>query len=372
MFWERNTFLQHLCYERSGREMAVELFGPLLGTVERWREQGATDEEINLTAFAWDRADIVHIPCRLGPLSGLTETVIRESDTEKVVRDAFGRTAILPKKVATLSLPQDFPMETAGDWEHVRHWFRPDDSRLDESELDSCLSRRDAGGVVRFSIWGAYDILRQLMGDEAACMEVLEDPDAVRIILSEIADMQASCLEGVLRKVPIDILFVHEDFAGKSGPLIGPNVIRELFNPYYRRMWDIARGGGARIFDLDSDGFVDPVVDALLDGGINCLHPLEPAGGTDMVRIRKRYGRRLILRGGIDKFALCRGRAAIDAELDHRLDPSLMGGGTMFGLDHRIPGEVTIDAYRYYVQQLRKRLRLPPVEDEEPGWCRMA
>lgn len=210
------------------------------------------------------------------------------------------------------------------------------------------------------------------MGDENACIAVLEDPDAVRTILSDIGDMQAACLSETLQHVPVDILFVHEDFAGKSGPLVGPNVIREIFNPYYHRMWQLACTGGARIFDLDSDGFVDPVVDALLDGGINCLHPVEPTGGTDIVKLRKRYGKRLILRGGIDKFALCKGAAAIDAELAHRLDPCLLGGGTMFGLDHRIPSAVTIDAYRYYVRQLRRRLGLPPVEADESGWCRMA
>lgn len=372
MFWHREAFLEHLCFGNSDREMVVELFGPLLGTAERWREQGATESEIDLSAFAWDRASIISVPCNKGPLNDLEETVICESASEKVVRDVFGRTTILPKKVATISLPQDFPMETADEWDSLRHWFRPEECRIDSDALSRCRTQQEAGGVVRFGIWGAYDILRQLMGDENACIAVLEDPDAVEAILADIGDMQASCLEKTLQTGAIDILSVHEDFAGKSGPLVGPKVVRDVFNPYYRRMWELAKRGGARIFDLDSDGYVDPVVDALLEGGINCLHPVEPAGGTDMVSLRKRYGKRLILRGGIDKFALCRGRAAIDAELEYRLDPALLGGGTMFGLDHRIPREITIEAYRYYVQQLRKRLKLPPVEEDENGWCRMA
>lgn len=372
MFWNREEFLEHLCFGTSKREMVVELFGPLPGTADNWRKQGASDSEVNLSAFAWDRASIIGVPCNKGPLNDLQETVISESDSERIVRDTFGRTTILPRKVATISLPQDFPMETPGEWDKVHIWFRPDESRLARPDLQQCRAQRNAGGIVRFGIWGAYDFLRQLMGDENACFAVLEDPDAVRTILEDIGDMQAACIEKTLQEVPIDILFVHEDFAGKSGPLVGPTVVREVFNPYYRRMWELVRKGGARIFDLDSDGFVDPVVDALLDGGITCLHPLEPTGGTDIVNLRKRYGKRLILRGGIDKFALCRGRTAIDAELEYRLDSCLLGGGTMFGLDHRIPGEVSIDAYRYYVGQLRKRLQLPPVEAEEPGWCRMA
>ena len=372
MHWHREDYLSHLCFERSPREMVVELFGPLLGTEDRWRQQGATPNEIDLTAFAWDRVRISCIPYDKGPWSGLQEEVLRDNEMEKVVRDIFGRISILPKKTATLSLPQDFPIKEPEDWDRIRHWFRADSARMDEGRLAECATDRDEGAVISAAIWGAYDILRQLMGDELACISVLEEPDLVQDILRVIGDMQAQCLEKSLNCTRIDVLFVHEDFAGKSGPLVGPNVIRELFNPYYSRMWEIATRGGARIFDIDSDGFVDPVVDALLDGGINCMHPVEPAAGTDMVRLRKRYGKRLILRGGIDKFALTRGKAAIDAELDYRLDPCLRGGGTMFGLDHRIPREVPIDAYRYYVKRLREHLKLPPVEEEEPGWCRMA
>lgn len=372
MLWNREEFLSHLCFGQSSRELIVELFGPLLGTEERWRQQGASEEEITLSAFSWDQVRYVHAPMDTSPRSGLREILLSEDDSTRIVRDIFGRTMVLPKKVATLGLPQDFPIEEAADWDRVSDWFRFEDDRVDQAALATCRDKRDAGGVVRLSIWGAYDIMRQLMGDENACVAMSDEPDEVRLILGQIGDMQEACIRKILQVIPIDILFVHEDFAGKGGPLIGPNTIRDVFNPYYRRMWELARQGGARIFDIDSDGYVDPVLDALLEGGINCLHPVEPTGGADMVKLRKRYGRRLILRGGIDKFALTRGKAAIDAELDHRLDPCLRGGGTMFGLDHRIPREVSIDAYRYYVEGLRKRLNLPPARDDEPGWCRMA
>ncbi|MGC9450113.1 MAG: uroporphyrinogen decarboxylase family protein [Oceanipulchritudo sp.] len=372
MVWDREAFLSHLCFEGSAREMIVELFGLLIGTEERWRDQGATEEEIDLTAFAWDRVPMAWVPVNRGPLSGIREEVLRETDKEKVIRDTFGRTTILPKQAATISLPQDFPVMEPEDWQRIRHWFRVDETRVETESLESCARERENGALVRAAIWGAYDILRQLMGDELACVSVIEEPELVEDILRTVGDMQARCLEKAIETTPIDILHIHEDFAGKSGPLVGPNIIRDRFNPYYSRLWKIARRAGARIFDLDSDGFVDPVIDALLEGGINCIHPVEPAAGSDMVRLRRIYGNRLILRGGIDKFALTRGRVAIDAELEYRLDPCLRGGGTMFGLDHRIPREVPVEAYRYYVKRLREGLDLPPVEKDAPGWCRMA
>lgn len=372
MLWKRESFLSHLCFGETDREMVVELFGLLIGTEDHWRAQGASDEEIALSAFAWDQVDTLVIPANRGPLNEFEEQILSDTDTETITRDTYGRTTILPKKVATIALPQNFPLQEPEDWKEIRHWFKPDASRLDTSMLKDFSRDRENGAIVRAEICGAYDVLRELMGDEIACMAVLEEPEMVEDILNTIGDMQEAWLMESLEHTPIDILFIHEDFAGKGGPLVGPRIIRDLFNPYYNRMWKIAQNRGARIFDMDSDGFLDPIIDALLEGGINCLNPNEPASGTDIVKLRKKYGSQLILRGGIDKFALTRGKAAIDAELEYRLDPCLLGGGTMFGLDHRIPGGVSIECYRYYVKRLRDILNLPPIEEEEPGWCRMA
>ena len=177
-------------------------------------------------------------------------------------------------------------------------------------------------------------------------------------------------IETVGKVVPIDAIHVHEDMAGKSGPLFGPVQIREFFKPYYRRVWDAAQAYGAKLFSQDSDGDISPIIDDLLDCGINCIYPIEPTGGNDIVELRKKYGKRLCLKGGIDKHALAKGKEATRAELEYRLAPHLRGGGTVFALDHRIPNGVHIDTYRYYVNLGREMLGLEPISGE--GWRRMA
>ena len=89
-----------------------------------------------------------------------------------------------------------------------------------------------------------------------------------------------------------------------------------------------------------------------------------------MVALRAKYGKRLTIKGGIDKYALCQDQAAIKKELEHKMSAPMLGGGTIFGLDHRIPNGVSIENYRYYVNEGRKMLNLPPISEE--GWARMA
>ena len=90
----------------------------------------------------------------------------------------------------------------------------------------------------------------------------------------------------------------------------------------------------------------------------------------DPVKTRAQYGNKFCIKGGIDKFALLKDKATIERELEYKLKSNLRGGGTVFGLDHRIPNGVSIENYRYYVNLGREMLGLEPITGE--GWGRMA
>ena len=90
----------------------------------------------------------------------------------------------------------------------------------------------------------------------------------------------------------------------------------------------------------------------------------------DMVEAKKKYGKTLYFKGGIDKHALRKDPAAIRAELEYKMSAPMLGGGTIFALDHRIPNGVSLENYKYYVNLGREMLGIPPITSE--GWERMA
>jgi uroporphyrinogen-III decarboxylase len=168
----------------------------------------------------------------------------------------------------------------------------------------------------------------------------------------------------------VNQLSVHEDLAGKSGPLIGPNIMRDFVVPYYRRAWNVVSARGAELFQMDSDGDIRPIMKDFLDGGVNSILPFEPAAGMDMVKTRKQYGNALALVGGLDKHVLLKDKESIRRELEYKTQSCMRSGGVLFGLDHRIPNGVSIENYRYYVKTAREMLGLDP--NPAPGWARMA
>ena len=69
---------------------------------------------------------------------------------------------------------------------------------------------------------------------------------------------------------------------------------------------------------------------------------------------------------------LRKSKAEIVKELEYKLQPLMREGGTVFGLDHRIPNGTPLENYRFYVETAREMLGLPPLDGVRRGWERMA
>ena len=370
MIWDRERYIAHSLFEDTGREMFCELFGPLHVLEHEWRAAGVSEAEIGMTAFGWDYVPVCGLAGYTGARTGMQGIVLSDTPEKTLAIDAMGRHTELIKSTATIPLPLDFPVTKPDDWLRIKHWYAFDESRIDRDRLAQQKKAWDQGVLTLIGIPGAFDQPRELLGEANLCIACYEEPEMLADMLETFADTAVKVIERVGEIVPIDCLTVHEDMAGKSGPLFGPSQIREFFKPYYLRVWEAARAYGAKLFSQDSDGDVSPILGELCECGLNCIHPMEPVGGNDIVELRKKYGKKLCFKGGINKHALLHGKEAVKKELEYRLAPLLMHGGTIFGLDHRIPNGVPIETYRYYVALGREMLGLPPAP--EPGWARMA
>jgi uroporphyrinogen decarboxylase len=114
------------------------------------------------------------------------------------------------------------------------------------------------------------------------------------------------------------------------------------------------RKAGIRSFWLDSDGDTEALIPLWMEAGINCHWPLEQASGMDPVRLKKKFGKDLVLCGGLDKIELAKGREAIERELHRKIPPLLEMGGYIPHIDHAISPELSYDNMLYYVELKRK------------------
>ena len=373
MRWTREEYIELMTYGRIERPMLVELFGPLVGLEDEWRAQGASEDEIDLTAFDFDYVSKIPCGANTGILGGFTPCVLEETAQHIISRDNLGRTVKLCKRKATIPLPLDFPVKDMDSWLKVKPFYEFSEKRINWEQVEKAKKlQTECGTLVLASIQGGFDTPRELMGEEGLCIAYYEDPELIEDIMATLTDTAFKVLDRVSDKVVIDNLCVHEDMAGKSGPLIGPNQIAEHLKPYYRKIWDMLSSKGTRIFSQDSDGDMTPVIKEMLECGVNVTYPAEPAAGMDIVSLRQKYGRSLAFKGGIDKHVLRKSKADIIAELEYKLQPLMRQGGCVFGLDHRIPNGTPIENYRFYVNAAREMLGLPELDGKRKGWERMA
>jgi len=94
------------------------------------------------------------------------------------------------------------------------------------------------------------------------------------------------------------VRFMADDIAFSSGPLLSPVWLREHYFPRLARICDALHEKGIKLL-FHSDGDLNPILDDLVEAGIDGLNPIEVLAGMDVGEIHRRYPH-LFMAGGID------------------------------------------------------------------------
>jgi uroporphyrinogen-III decarboxylase len=142
-------------------------------------------------------------------------------------------------------------------------------------------------------------------------------------------------------------IWIYDDMAYNHGPMFSPAQFENVLLPAYRRMIRSYKEAGAKYVFLHSDGDIRPILDELLDAGIDGLNPLERRAGMDIVQLRQRCPR-LVLTGGMcNTHTLIRGgKQEIEAEARQIIDLG-RDGGVVIGT-HSVSPEVPLENFVAY------------------------
>lgn len=293
--------------------------------------------------------------------------VVQQEDGVRVLRKKF--MGSIPKHLDHLLVDRDSwkkhykprldptsPGRYPIDWdERVKSWLNPD--RAHPLFLP--------GGSL-------YGWLRNWMGLENLSYVLYDDPAWFEEMVATIADCVIGTLTPALRTgVRFDACGMWEDMCYRAGPLLNPKHFKRFLVPHYRRITDLLHQYDVDVVWVDCDGKIDALIPLWLEGGLNCMFPIEVGTwGADPIRYRRQFGKDLLMLGGFDKRILARSKTEIESEV-RRLTPLVEEGGFIGFCDHLVPPDVPLENYMFYLKTVRevwgKNVDLKPIGSYENG-----
>jgi hypothetical protein len=335
-------------------------FGYWDETLVVWRDQGlperVVDEATAYEYFGIEKSRWIEV--NPNPLPLYEYKILEETDDHIVYRDEWGCIA-KNNKHGNRTIPHyiDYPIKDRESWLPFKEALDPD-APARWKEFDVALARcRESEAPVGVPAGSLLGIPRNLMGFERMATLPYEDPELFHEIVDAFGATIIAVLERILPQVQADFGHGWEDICFNHGPIIPPEVYRAAAGPWIRRIADLLVAHGCCIYSTDTDGNINPIVDAMLDNGMNTMFPVEVHAGSDPCDLRDRYGKRIRLWGGVDKQRISVGREAVDRELE-RLRPYVEQGGFIPGFDHRVPANFELDLYKYYLDRKRELLNV--------------
>jgi uroporphyrinogen decarboxylase len=197
------------------------------------------------------------------------------------------------------------------------------------------------------------------MGMESLLMATVTDPQLVKALVDLSVDVNLEMAKEVAR-FDIDFVWTGDDYASNAGPMMAPETFRELFYPGLRRVMGGFKELGFPIIK-HTDGNLWPIIDLIIESGIDCLDPIDPQAGMDLAEVKARYGDVVALKGNVDCAATMTFGTPeeVAEETKEALRKGAPGGGFILSSSNSIHSAVKPENYRAMLDALGEYGRYP-------------
>ena len=296
--------------------------------LDQWKEQGMPQDMPLETLFGFDPPGKAPLHeagwCEPEFFPWFETKVIEDRGEYELVQDHVGRHVLCFKGRRSGFMPEyvDHPVKDMKTWVVTQH------------------------------VVGGYMYLRSIMGPAEVMFMFYDQPELIHDCMRAWFELADAIIARHQQHVTIDEVFFGEDICYNHGSLISPEMMKQFLLPYYQQLLTNLKHRNLDrqrhvYFQIDTDGFCDPVIPIYRELGMDVMSPFEVASGCDVLRTAQECPD-LIIVGGVDKRVLAQGEQAIDDMVD-RIFPAMQArGGYIPTCDHGVPEEVRYKDYLHY------------------------
>ncbi len=189
--------------------------------------------------------------------------------------------------------------------------------------------------------WGTF--LRRM---DNFLMDLYLDKDNVKILMELLMERHMKTLEKVCESVGdiVDILRFGDDLGMDSGPFMGLDVYKDIFESHRTRLCSYVHNNSGMSTYLHTCGSMYQYIPSLIGSGMDIINPIQTnCRDMDAAKLKNEFGKDIVFwGGGVDpREILNRGTPEeVRADVTRRLEIFAPGGGYVFNNIHNILGEV--------------------------------
>ena len=285
----------------------------------------------------------------------------------------FRRVAMRPSAAAAAALPADSDETYVDEWgmrrqrtelywemvghpladatvEDLRHYPWPDPhdparvAGLAE-EAQRLYEETDYALVADFLGGGLFEQALWMRGFERFMMDLVSNEPFATALLDRLLELYIEFYDVYLEAVGpyVQIVALGDDLGMQTGPLISPALYRRLIKPRHKELYDFIHSRTEAKIMHHTCGSVFPLVQDLIDVGVDILNPIQTsAQGMDPAALKREFGQQLIFHGGMDvQRILPFATPEVVKEEVKRIVAILgQGGGYIFAPSHNIQADV--------------------------------
>jgi len=207
-------------------------------------------------------------------------------------------------------------------------------------------------GIIDCSI---FEALKYLRGITQSLIDVVANKDLAHRIMDMSVDYHLRLGLKLIER-GVDLLWLADDIGGEHAMLMSPETFREMVKPKMGYMiGELKRKSPGVKVAFHSDGYIEPVIDDLVEVGIDLLNPIQPES-MDPAAIKKRYGRLLALWGTVStqRTFPFGSPEEVRSEVGERIRTCAPGGGFLLAPTHNLQLDVPFENIRAFYDAVRE------------------
>jgi uroporphyrinogen decarboxylase len=226
-------------------------------------------------------------------------------------------------------------------------WPDPDDPSLYQRlrEESDYLRKTTHRALILNLPLGVVHQCQFMRGFAEWLMDLVVNPEFAERMMDIVAEIWIRIAENALEAVGenVDVVEWGDDVAMQEALLFSPNTYRTQIKPHHQKMMNAIKSRTDAKVLYHSCGAVAPLLDDLIEIGIDALNPVQvSAKGMDPTILKEQFGNRITFWGGIDTHRILpQGSTTEVREEVERISRELgKGGGYILASVHNIQADV--------------------------------